>query len=402
MNGESTRYWIWLQLCLGQGAYFTTIIEEFGSIENLYKANILDWKMNTALTSKQVEALAKYSLDDADKIIDDCKKTDCRIITYDSEEFPEPLRMISNPPAVIYVDGQLCNFERYAVIGIVGTRKASSYSLKAAQIMAKGMSACGAVIVSGGALGVDSAAHRGAIDAHGKTYAVLGNGFGADYLKANEKLRNEIKSSGGALISEYPPYTQPSKYTFPMRNRLISALSDGVLVVEAGVKSGSLITAGHAAEQGRDIFAIPASIFDKNFQGTNKLIDDGATVATSPYTVLSRYSEKYSTLDLSKAMTPYELATAKNVDANAEEKKQISFDSVMKDRAERVRIQSEAVKLDGEEKTVYELLDSESFIGIEDIIKGSNIAPQKVLAALTMLEMKGVIESASGKRYRIK
>ncbi len=397
----SAKYWIWLQLCLGQGAFFTNILDEFGSVEKLYNSNIIDWRMSPALTVKQIEALIRFKLDDAEKIISDCEKLGCEIITFESEKYPDCLRSISNPPAVLYVDGEFGDFDRNAVIGIVGTRKASSYSLKAAEIMAKGMAQCGAVIISGGALGVDSASHKGAIEAGGKTYAVLGNGFGADYLKANEKLRNEIKASGGALISEYPPYTKASKFNFPMRNRLISALSDGILVVEAGVKSGSLITAGHAAEQGRDIFAIPASIFDKNFQGTNKLIDDGAVVATSPQTVLSFYSEKYSSLDLSKVKTPYELATTPKSNANAEEKKQVSFDGIMKDRAERVKLQSEALKLDGEEREIFEIL-GEDYLGIEDIIKSSNIPAQRVLVSLTMLEMKGLIESASGKRYRLK
>ncbi len=255
--------------------------------------------------------------------------------------------------------------------------------------MSRGMAECGAIIISGGALGVDSASHKGAIKAGAKTYAILGNGFGADYLKSNEKLRNEIKSMGGALISEYPPMTAASKFTFPMRNRIISALSDGLLVIEAGEKSGSLITAGHAAEQGRDVFAIPASIFDRNFQGTNKLIEDGAFVATSPYSVLSHYSEKYRSLDLSKAKTPYELVTSVKNGANAEEKPQVSFDAIMQDRKERVRIQNETLSLDGEEKTVFDTL-GESFTGIDDIIRE------------TMLEMKGLIETASGKRYRKK
>ncbi len=399
---EDKRYWIWLQLCLGQGAHFLPIIEDFGSVRALYAANLLERRMSSVLTAAQCEALLKFSLEDADKIIRECESENYEIICFDDERYPEKLRGISNPPAALYVDGSLKGIDGKAVIGIVGTRKASTYALKASEIMSRGMAMCGAVIVSGGALGVDSSAHTGAIKASGETYAVLGSGLGSDYLKSNEKLRNEIVSSGGALITEYPPNAKVTRQNFPMRNRLISGLSDGVLVVEAGVKSGSLITAGHALEQGRDVFAIPASIFDKNFQGTNKLIDDGAFVATSPYTVLSHYSEKYNkTLDLSKVKTPYELVTALTNNANAEEKKQISFDNVMKDRAERVKIQNEALGLSGDEKTVFSTL-GESFIGIDDIIRSSGVPANKVLVSLTMLEMKGLIESASGKRYRLK
>ena len=395
------RYWLWLQLCLGQGAHFTEIVDAFGSVENLYNANLIEWKMSPELTSVQVEALTKHTLEDTEPIIRDCNAKGYGIICFDSEEYPETLRNISNPPAVLYIDGKLADIEKYAVLAVVGTRKASTYALKASEIMSKGMAQCGALIVSGGALGVDSAAHKGAIKAGGITYAVLGCGFDCSYLKQNEELREQIKNTGGALISEYPPKEKANKYNFPMRNRLISGLSDGVLIIEAGVKSGSLITAGHAAEQGRDVFAIPASIFDKNFQGTNKLIDDGAYVATSPYSVLSHYSEKYSTIDLSKADTPYELVTTLSNNANAQEKKQVTFDNIMEDRKERVKILGEEIKLEGEEKTVFDTL-GESFKGIEDIIIESRLPANKALAALTMLEMKGVIETASGKRYRKK
>ena len=398
---SDVKYWIWLQLCLGQGAHFTPIIDAFGSVENLYASTIIDWKMSPSLTASQVEALSKHTLEEAEPIIRQCNKSGYKIICYDSEAYPESLRNISNPPAVLYVDGELPDFEHTAVIGIVGTRKASTYALKSAEIMSKGMALCGAVIISGGALGVDTAAHKGAIEAVSKTCAILGSGLSSDYLKSNRRLRDEIKNTGGALISEYPPDTPASRTTFPMRNRLISALSDGILVIEAGVKSGSLITAGHAAEQGKDVFAIPASVFDKNFQGTNKLIDDGAYVATSPYSVLSHYSEKYASLDLSKAKTPYELVCEPKNNANAEEKEQVSFDKIMQDRAERVKIQSESVALTGDEKTVFNTL-GESYLGIDDIIRESGVPAQNVLVALTMLEMKGVIESASGKRYRLK
>ena len=256
------RYWIWLQQCLGEGAGFKEIIEDFENPQRLYESNILEWRMSPALNPKQVERLSKKNLDIADRIINDCNQYGWLIITYDDERYPQRLREISNPPAVLYVDGSLGDFDSLAMIAIVGTRKASTYALKAAHIMAKGIALCGGAIVSGGALGVDSAAHRGALEAGGITYAVLGCGFKTNYLMENEELRYRIKTSGGALITEYPPFTAATKFSFPMRNRIISGLSLGVLVVEAGEKSGSLITANLAAEQNRDIFAIPASIFD--------------------------------------------------------------------------------------------------------------------------------------------
>lgn len=396
------QYWIWLQLALGQGARFLPILEEFETPEALYHANILVWRMSPTLTARQIEGMRSATLSDAQQVIAQCEENGWNIITFEDEDYPARLKTIANPPAVLYVDGDLLCLDAFAVIGIVGTRKASGYAVKAATIMSKGMARCGAVIVSGGALGVDSAAHRGAIEAGGRTYAILGCGFGTDYLRTNEFLRDQIKESGGALLTEYPPFVPASKTTFPMRNRLISGLSDGVLVVEAGVKSGSLITASHAAEQGRDIFAIPASIFDKNFQGSNQLIEDGAYVAISPESVLLHYKSRYDTLDLSALKTPYELLSeSRGEAANASTPKQVDFDAVMQDRAERIQMTRQTLSLGGDEKTVYHALNEE-LQGIEDIIQKSGIPARNVLVALTMLEMKGLIQSASGKRYRLK
>lgn len=397
----NNKYWIWLQKCLGEGAYFKEIIDDFGSIENLYNSNILERRISPALVQRQADALEKYTLSDAQEIIDTCAKNNWQIVTYEDSEYPQRLRNIPNPPAVLYVDGALPDIDNTVVIGIVGTRKASSYALKAAHIMSKGISLCSATVISGGALGVDSAAHKGALSAKAKTAAVLGNGFGADYLKGNQGLRDEIRNNG-ALITEYSPFTPASRHTFPMRNRIISGLSLGVLVVEAGVKSGSLITAKYAYEQGRDIYAIPASIFDYNFYGTNKLIDDGATVATSPSVLIERYGESYSSLDMSKMKTVRELSEEfSDKSANAPEEKQVTFDNIVKDRAETVERMNNAFELKGDERAVYDTL-SEAYTGIDAIIDKSALESRKVLAALTMLEMKGLVQSASGKRYKLK
>lgn len=395
------RYWIWLQMCLGVGARFREIIDDFGSVEKLYSSNLIEWKMSTVLTSKQIENLQKYCLDDTQKIIDECNKNNWQIITYDDERYPNRLKEISNPPAILYVDGEMVDFDNYVTIGMVGTRKPSTYAVKVAHIMSKGVSLCGAIVVSGGALGVDSSAHKGALTIGAKTVAVLGCGFGTDYLEANRELREMIKQNG-ALITEYPPFTKASRTTFPMRNRIISGLSLGVLIVEAGVKSGSLITANFANEQNRDVFAIPASIFDYNFYGTNKLIEDGATVATNPSVLIEQYAERYDTLDMSKIKTARELFEddlPKN--ANAPEPPQISFDNIKKDRAENVNRQKLSIELDGDEKSVYSSLSS-SFESIDIIAERCSLDTKRVLVALTMLEMKALVETASGKRYRLK
>ena len=396
------RYWIWLQQCLGEGAHFKEILEDFGDPQKLYESNIIEWKMSPALTINQVEKLQKHSLEETQKIINACRENAWSIITYDDEAYPQILKEISNPPAVLYADGSVDGLNTLACIAIVGTRKASTYALKASHIMAKGIAVCGGAVISGGALGVDSAAHRGAIEGGGKTYAVLGCGLGTRYLDENVDLRNRIVECGGALISEYPPFAPATKYTFPMRNRIISGMSLGVLIVEAGEKSGSLITANFASEQNRDIFAIPASIFDSNFLGTNLLIDDGATVATSPEVIISEYASRYDTLDMSKALSVKELAKiGDDYKENTPKSDQIAFDNMPQDRAKRVQLSGRALDLPPNEKAVYSVL-GEELIGIEEIIEKSNLKLNEVLSSLTLLEMKGLIMSASGKRYKIK
>lgn len=399
---ENVKYWIWLQQCLGEGAKFNEIIEDFGSVENLYNSNIIEWKQSPALTISQVERLQKYELNKADKIVEICKENNWSIVCYDDELYPKRLKEISNPPAVLYVDGNLKNIDDYATISIVGTRKASTYALKSAFVMAKGISKCGAIVVSGGALGVDASAHNGALSENGYTIAVLGCGLGHDYLQANRELREQIKNQDGALVTEYPPFVAPTRVSFPMRNRIISGLSLGTLIVEAGVKSGSLITAQYANEQNRDVYAIPASIFDYNFQGTNKLILDGAIVAINPSVLIEGYAERYSTLDMKKTKTVHELVDELYPkDANAPEPPQVTFDKITKDRAEAVKRQDSALELKGIEKRIFGAL-SQNFIGIDEIADKANVDTKQALIALTSLEMKKLVESASGKRYRLK
>lgn len=397
---KNQRYWLWLQKALGEGAFINNIIQDFGTAKELYDANILEWRMSSSLTLSQVSKLEQTDINSVDEIIYNCQNNSWQIIDYEDENYPERLRKILNPPAVLFVDGKLPDIDNTAVIGIVGTRQASEYAVKVTHIMSRGITECGALVVSGGALGVDSASHKGALTAGGKTVAVLGCGFGTNYLNENKPLRDIIKQNG-ALVTEYPPFTKATKYTFPMRNRIISALSVGVLVVEAGVRSGSLITANYAAEQGRDVFAIPASILSPDFAGTNKLIDDGAMVATNPRQIVSIYEEQFDNLDLSKCRTVDELMydesdKSKNIIKN---ENMLSFENLEKGRKRRIENEKKSMALKGNTKTVYNAL-SDCFEHIDIITNKTGLSVSAVMAELTALEILGVAESSSGKRYR--
>lgn len=396
---ENVRYWLWLQKALGEGAYISRIVDEFGSAKALYNANILEWRMSPNLTARQIDMLGETDINSVDEIIYTCQSNNWQIIDYDDNRYPKRLKEIINPPAVLYADGDLPDIDNLAVIGVVGTRKASDYAIKVTHIMSRGATDAGLLIVSGGALGVDTAAHKGALMAGGKTVAVLGCGLGTNYLNENKSLRDTIKHNG-ALVTEYPPFTRASRTTFPMRNRIISGLSVGVLVVEAGVKSGSLITANFALEQGRDVFAIPASVLSLDFAETNKLIDDGAMVATKPVHLAAPYAERFDTVNLSKVKGVEEYMTVlSDKSANAPKSAAPVFGADRKDREKRMKMEKQASKLTGSAKTVYQCLD-ESFAHIDVITEKTGLTVSQVMAALTQLEIMGLTESTSGKRYK--
>ncbi len=397
---KNAVYWLWLQKALGEGAHFKEIIADFGGVKALFDANILDWKMSPALVPKQITRLEKIKLADAEHIARLCDKNGWQIIDYDDERYPERLKDISNPPAVLYVDGELPDIDSSVVLGIVGTRKASEYALKVTELMSNGVALCGAVVVSGGALGVDSAAHRGAISGRGKTVAVLGCGFGTNYLMVNHSLREAVKRNG-ALVTEFQPFTQATRYTFPLRNRLISALSLGVLVVEAGVKSGSLITAGFALEQGRDVFAVPCSILSPDYAGTNKLIEDGATVALKPADLLFPYAERFK-IDMSKVKTVNELmeeTADKNANIVNPAEDKLSFERLEEGRQKIEKREKALLGLSESCKAVYEAL-TDSFEHIDIITEKCAMPVSAVLGALTTLEIADLAQSAGGKRYK--
>lgn len=398
MNGAVP--WIRLQSALGAGAALSEIIEYFGSAKALFDAGETEWRMSPVLVPRQIEKLCESTEAQANEVLATCKMNGWQVVPYDDPHYPERLRSIFNPPAVLYVDGELPDIDNSIVIGIVGTRRASDYAVKAADVMSRGIAERGAIVASGGALGVDTAAHNGAMLAGGKTIAVLGCGLGTKYLMENKPLRDAVVKNG-ALITEFQPFTPASKYTFPIRNRIISGISLGVLVVEASVKSGSLITANYALEQGRDVFALPCSILDPAFAGTNKLIDDGAIVATKPLDLLYPYAEEYGVkIDEVKSVGKIMRETG-DKSANVYGKtRDISFDNLQAGRKKREARQKAAAELSGKTKSVFNAL-GEEYQSADEISRAAGLSIGEALTALTALEIAGLAASAGGKRYRL-
>ncbi len=413
MKEELSAYWIWLQAGLGIQGRTDAVVAAFDSPKEMYDAGPTEWRLSGAVTNRQIQRLENYTLEQANVIVRQCAQNDWQIITPDCADYPPLLLGLNNFPAVLYTWGDLGCLREKISIAVVGSRCASRYSIDVAGRLSASLSRSGAVVVSGGALGVDSAAHTGALYGGGKTVAVLGCGLGAKYLMGNHALRTQIAQSG-AVVSEYPPDTQAVGSNFPIRNRLISGLSYGTVVIEAGEKSGSLITAGYALEQGRDIFAVPGDIINSSYTGTNKMIRDGAKPVFSAADVLEEYAFRYpgalsfDALETSLSETPTKpggFGSSKNMPLN-KTPAPAQVPPPKADMADFLRRKPCFTKarrvlpasLDEATHVVYSKILSDP-VHIDDIVRAAKLDPAKVITALTELEVYGFIELTSGKRY---
>ncbi len=268
------------------------ILEAFGSIEKINSLTYKEWKDSGLLSSNELNRVKNINDAEIYEIVKYCKFNGIRVITPEDSEYPERLKYIENPPIAIYARGKRLD-DSLPVIGIVGARKSTEFGNKAAYSLAAKLSLCGFTIISGGAVGVDSFAHTGALNAGGNTILVLGCGMDSDYLPVQQELREKAEQNG-TVISEFEPRVPASRYTFPIRNRLISGLSLGVAVIEAGAKSGALITATYAMEQGKEIFALPGSLNQPQYGGTNDLLKDGAIPLLKVEDILEVYIGRFS------------------------------------------------------------------------------------------------------------
>lgn len=372
------KYWIWLSSALGAGARVDEIFAAFSNPKEIYEADEKTRMVSGVFSRRQLEKLTEFKLSDAENLLDICRKNGWQVVTPADREYPAGLRMLSDMPVVLYVDGDISCLRGKVMIGVVGTRKPCNESIAIARRICGELAVAGAVIVSGGALGIDSAAHESSMNEGGKTVCVLGCGLGTRYLMENEAMRRQI-SRNGAVVSEYPPFANASKATFPVRNRIISGMSHGVLVVEAGAKSGSLITARCANEQGRDVFSIPGSVLTTAYSGANSLIRDGARAVTCARDILESYSVMYpDRLDLG------------------------AIGRVKTEKPKPVKIQKATPSgLDPDTAAVYNLFGEEP-LHPDEIGAESGLPLPKVISALMQLELLGLIKQTNGKNYILK
>ena len=293
---------IWFALRCGiANKEFQPLLETYGTPYDLFNADEAELdKLPCSQTLKN--RLADKSLREATRIMEYCKENGIGILFWQDEQYPASLRPLRDPPALLYYKGKLPDLSRRLCISVVGTRSMSEYGKRMAYKIGYELGATGTVVVSGMALGNDSVAAAGAIAAGGQTVAVLGCGIDIVYPREHDKLFEEILKKG-AILTEYPPATPPEGRNFPVRNRLISGLSRGTVVIEGDLKSGSMITAKTAILQGRDIYAFPGNVGETNSSGTNQLISDGATIVLKARDLLENYTFLYrDALDMARLL----------------------------------------------------------------------------------------------------
>ena len=412
-------HWIWLAHRPGlSDRAKAELLRHFPGAEEIYFADAAAYDSIDQLTAGSKESLRDKDLRASEKILEVCRRERLHIVTYRDASYPARLRNIPDPPVVLYCKGQLPELDALPTIAVVGTRKASAYGLSAAKRMGYQIARCGGVVVSGMAYGIDAMAMNGALTGGQSVVGVLGCGADMVYPPSNRPLFEDVERFG-CIVSEFPPGTRPAKWTFPRRNRIISGLSCGVLVVEAPDRSGALITAQWAADQGRDVFAVPGNIDQPCCAGSNRLLREGAITACSGWDILSEYQgwfpDKIRKDDQPSPLmvSPGELAGANcapsrvaqnpHIPAAGENlKKELDKKSIDKEQsAPYSDVNSIPKPLSADEQAIVSALNPGPRL-VDEVIAETGLTTGKLLAAITMLELKGIIRRLPGKRITLK
>ena len=389
LYGEKTRYWLWLSLALRScSKRFWDVLERFGfSAEKFYKAFLAGeaGEMN----EKDITALNGASLRQADAMLQYCVDKGYKLICFEDEEYPQVLASICNPPFVLFCMGHIELLGRNNLIAVVGTRNPSEYGKKCAAELCGELAREGYVIVSGFALGIDSISHRTALKKKEPTIAVLGCGIEYPYPKENVKSKEYIAKSG-LFVSEYPPSSPPDRWCFPQRNRILSGLCAGTLVIEGGKSSGSLVTATYAVEQGRDVFCVPPhDIFDEQFRGNVKLLRSGAIPVFEPQDII----DELNLSQIGRLVPPKQ-------EKKPEKKKKASSEKAKEKPAAEQSYKYDFSSYDAEKRSILEALaEKEQYV--DELSLSLDIPISELFLALTELEIDGAVEAMPGNRYSL-
>ena len=385
---SALKYWLWLTELPGlKNQTRLALLRHFPTPEDVYYADPEEVLLTEGITREQAKLLEDKDCARADRILADCQRLDADILTIQDAGYPDRLRNIYDPPCLLYVRGRLPAFDDEAAVAVVGTRSCTPYGISSAEKLGYGLAAGGAVVVSGLARGVDSAALRGALRAGGTVTAVLGNGLDVVYPPENQYLYEDV-AAAGALISEYPPGTPPEGRHFPVRNRILSGLCLGTLVVEAPARSGALITANTALEQGRDVFAVPGPIDAPASVGCNRLIRDGAGLVSDAWDILREYEPRF----------PDKLRREGAKESPAVLGYQARQKTEPKPVPPSVSLSRNDLSLTDDQICLLRTLTEEPML-VDDLVELTDIPTRRVLSALTVLEIEHLVTQHSGKRY---
>ena len=426
MRDESVMYWIWLSEKFGVASKeFPRLADNYRDPYDVYRLDEEEIEQLEGISDKIKRKLCDKSLERAYSIMRYCSKNKIDVIGYWDARYPSRLKTIEDPPVLLYCIGVMPKLDSRLCIGMVGTRKMSEYGKQSALRISYELASAGVCVVSGMALGIDGVCACGALEAGGTTIAVLGCGVSVTYPKEHSRLMKQI-AKHGAVISEYPPEEEPKAENFPKRNRIISGLCQGVLVVECAKRSGALITASRAIAQGRELFALPGKIDDVSSAGPNELIQDGANVVLGATDVIDHYGFLYGDVidygGLTKSKRRFNLddktlkkygvesrkikggrTRSQTDDVTPPSHNEQAQNDCVPAAAGPIAVQSNnnaaiVEALDADTRKIYELLpDGKAFT--PDVV-GTDVADVgAIMTALTVLEISGLIESRPGGAY---
>ena len=406
------QYWLWLseKACVSKVRRLA-LLRTLGSIEAVYFAGDAELSRLEDLNASEREALLDKNLSGAEQILSRCYELDIRILTWQDAQYPASLRNIDDPPIVLYYRGRLPAFGTVPTLALIGSRRASAVGLLNAKRMGYQLGRAGAIIVSGLADGIDAMCMLGALTAGASVVGVLGCGADIVYPAKNRSLYEDTIARG-CVLTEYPPGTPPVGFHFPVRNRIISGLSDGVVVVEAGAKSGALITARLALDQGRDVFAVPGAAGSEACAGSNRLLREGAIFAENGADVAGEYLLRYPALrecageGRTIGLSPDDV---QQIAAKTDEKAELKVASAVQSPKKAVdnTKDSDYIELKALMRTlppaqcaILEAL-SDGPLTVDDVIDRSQIPAPQAMSALTMLEIRRMVRKVGANRYAL-
>ncbi|MDE7137362.1 MAG: DNA-processing protein DprA [Ruminococcus sp.] len=398
---DNIKYWLWLSMVFGSDSKtMWKVIREYESVLDAY-FNLLSGETDIRLNEKQIKNIRRCSLGQAESLIDYCGKLGINLICYDSTEYPDSLRHIINPPAVLYYKGDITCILNNRTVACVGTRKPSSYTVSVTSEICRELADYGFTVISGFAVGVDITSHLAAVNINRPTACVMGCGVDVNYPAENFKFRDSIIKSGGVFISEYPPGTPAYSSNFPKRNRILSALSKATIVFEAAERSGSINTATISVEQGKELFCIPPSdINDKRYAGNISLLRSVALPLYSCDEILDFFSEERRRTDVFSETVNDNPVNKRSV---LEVKKAVSVKNKPTEKLAECYIEKEDEKyksLNSVQREIVGLL-KDCTLHVDVIAHKLKIDIMDLMPELTELELNDVIKALPGKLFKI-